>query len=74
MFAGEDRVLIVSQYRYPYNKVLRELPAGKLELKVDPEVLAERMKHFVPKKKALTGYLKRYAALVSSGASGAVLN
>ena len=51
-----------------------DIPAGKLELKVDPEVLAERMKHFVPKKKELTGYLKRYAALVSSGASGAVLN
>ena len=51
-----------------------DIPAGKLELKVEPEVLAERMKHFVPKKKALTGYLKRYAALVSSGASGAVLN
>ena len=51
-----------------------DIPAGKLELKVEPEVLAERMKHFVPKKKELTGYLKRYAALVSSGASGAVLN
>ena len=35
-----------------------DIPAGKLELKVEPEVLAERMKHFVPKKKALTGYLK----------------
>ena len=33
---GEDRVLIVSQYRYPYNKVLRELPAGKLEKGEDP--------------------------------------
>ena len=32
------------------------------------------MKHFVPKKKELSGYLKRYAALVSSGASGAILN
>ena len=38
------------------------------------EELAARMKDFVPKKKALSGYLKRYAALVSSGASGAVLN
>jgi dihydroxy-acid dehydratase len=32
------------------------------------------MKNFVPKKKELSGYLKRYAALVSSGASGAILN
>ena len=27
----ENRVLVVSQYRYPYEKVLREIPAGKLE-------------------------------------------
>ncbi len=45
-----------------------------VELKVDAAVLAERMKNFVPKKKELTGYLKRYAALVSGGASGAILN
>ena len=32
------------------------------------------MRDFVPKKKELSGYLKRYAALVSSGASGAALN
>ena len=70
----QERVIMVRQFRYPMGEVVLELPAGKLELKVDPEVLAERMKHFVPKKKALTGYLKRYAALVSSGASGAVLN
>ena len=36
--------------------------------------LAERMAAFVPKKKELSGYLKRYAALVSSGAKGAILN
>ena len=40
----------------------------------DEAVLNERMKNFVPKKKELSGYLKRYAALVSSGASGAILN
>ena len=28
----------------------------------------------VPKKKELSGYLKRYAQLVSGGASGAILN
>ena len=50
------------------------IPENKLELKVDEAVLAQRMKNFVPKTKVLSGYLKRYAALVSSGASGAILN
>ena len=45
-----------------------------IELKVDADILAERMKNFVPKKKELSGYLKRYAALVSGGATGAILN
>ncbi len=49
------------------------IPENKLELKVDESILAERMKNFVPKKKELSGYLKRYAALVSSGAEGAIL-
>ena len=51
-----------------------DIPANKIELKVDEAVLAQRMMNFVPKKKELSGYLKRYAALVSSGASGAILN
>ena len=51
-----------------------DIPAGKLELKVSEEELAARMKDFTPKKKELSGYLKRYAALVSSGAKGAILN
>ena len=50
------------------------IPENTIELKVDADVLAERMKNFVPKKKELSGYLKRYAALVSGGASGAILN
>ena len=50
-----------------------DIPDNKLELKVDDAVLAERMKNFTPKQKELTGYLKRYAALVSSGAEGAIL-
>ena len=50
------------------------IPENKIELKVDEAVLAERLKNFTPKKKELTGYLKRYAALVSGGASGAILN
>ena len=50
------------------------IPENTIELKVDADVLSERMKNFVPKKKKLTGYLKRYAALVSGGATGAILN
>ena len=50
------------------------IPESTIELKVDADILAERMKNFVPKKKELSGYLKRYAALVSGGASGAILN
>lgn len=50
------------------------IPENRIELKVDETVLEERMKNFVPKKKELSGYLRRYAALVSSGASGAILN
>lgn len=50
------------------------IPENTIELKVDPVELEERMKNFVPKNKELSGYLKRYAALVSGGASGAILN
>ena len=51
-----------------------DIPNNRLELKISDEELAERMANFVPKKKELSGYLKRYAALVSSGAKGAILN
>ena len=51
-----------------------DIPNSKLELKISDEELAERMAAFVPQKKKLSGYLKRYAALVSSGAKGAILN
>ena len=50
------------------------IPENKLELKVSDEEINERMASFVPKTKELSGYLKRYAALVSSGAKGATLN
>ena len=49
------------------------IPENTLELKVDEAILAERMKNFVPKTKELSGYLKRYANMVSSGAEGAIL-
>lgn len=39
---GQQRVLVVSQYRYPYEQVLTELPAGKLEYGEDPAQAAVR--------------------------------
>ena len=44
-----------------------------LNLKVSDEVLAERKKNWTPKKKEVSGYLARYAALVTSADKGAVL-
>ena len=41
------------------------IPENKLELKVSEKEINERMENFVPKTKELSGYLKRYAALVS---------
>ena len=49
------------------------IPENKIELKVEQAEIDRRMKEFVPKTKELSGYLKRYAALVSSGAKGAIL-
>lgn len=39
---GQQRVLVVSQYRYPYEQMLTELPAGKLEYGEDPAQAAVR--------------------------------
>ena len=50
------------------------IPENRIELKVDNAELEERLKNFVPKTKELSGYLRRYAELVSGGASGAILN
>ena len=50
------------------------IPANKLELKVPQEEIDRRMANFVPKTKELSGYLKRYASMVSSGAEGAIVN
>ena len=49
------------------------IPENKIELKIDEAEIAERLKNFTPKTKELTGYLKRYAKLVSGGAYGAIL-
>ncbi len=51
-----------------------DIPNNSIELMVDETVLQERLKNFKPKTKKLSGYLKRYASLVSGGASGAILN
>lgn len=50
------------------------IPEHKLDLEVSNEVLEERRKNWKPRQpKITTGYLARYAKLVSSGTSGAVL-
>ena len=51
-----------------------DIPAGKLELKVSDEVLAERKAKWVcPPPNVTKGYLSRYAKLVSSANKGAVV-
>ena len=39
---GQGNALLVSQFRYPYGEVLREIPAGKLEYGEDPAQAAIR--------------------------------
>ena len=55
------------------DRIRIDIPSHTLELLVDDAELAERRKAFVPMIKELTGYLKRYASLVTSGATGAIL-
>ena len=50
------------------------IPENKIELAVSDELLAKRKTEWKPRKpKVTTGYLARYAALVTSGNRGAVL-
>jgi len=50
------------------------IPENKIELAVSDEVMAERKANWVPRQpKVTTGYLARYASLVTSGNRGAVL-
>ncbi len=51
-----------------------DIPSNSITLNIPQEELDARMAGFTPKQKELSGYLRRYAALVSSGAKGAVLN
>ncbi len=50
-----------------------DIPNYKIQLNIDDAELERRLAEFTPKKKELSGYLKRYASLVTSGAQGAVL-
>ena len=51
-----------------------DIPACKIELQVDEATLAaRRAKWICPEPKIKTGYLARYAKLVTSAARGAVL-
>ena len=50
------------------------IPENRLDLKVGDEVLAERKAKWQPREpKITTGYLARYAAMVTSGNRGAIL-
>ena len=50
------------------------IPEMTLELDVSDEVLAERRKYWTPREpKVTTGYLARYASMVTSGNRGAIL-
>jgi dihydroxy-acid dehydratase len=51
-----------------------DIPNNTITLEVPQEEIDARMKNFVPKTKELSGYLKRYAQLVSSGSTGAIVN
>ena len=51
-----------------------DIPNNTIELKVEQSEIDKRMENFTPKTKELSGYLKRYAKLVSGGAFGAIVN
>lgn len=49
-----------------------DLEKGKLDLLVDEDILQKRKNEVIIRKKILSGYLKKYAKLVSSACDGAV--
>lgn len=56
------------------DEILIDIPNKKIELLVDDAVLAERRKSWKPREPRIkTGYLARYARMVTSGSRGAVL-
>ena len=50
-----------------------DIHANTINMKVSDEELARRRANWTPKTKEVTGYLKRYAALVTSADKGAIL-
>ena len=50
-----------------------DIPARRLEVELSDAELARRKAEWQPPQRALTGWLKRYAAMVTSGSQGAVL-
>ena len=51
------------------------IPEYKIELKVSDEEMAKRRAEMpIKKKEGISGYLKRYAAMVSSADKGAIIN
>ena len=50
-----------------------DINANTINMKVSDEELAKRRANWTPKTKEVTGYLKRYAALVTSADKGAIL-
>ena len=53
--------------------IVIDIPNKRIELKVDEQELAERRKVFVPKEPLITtGYLGRYAKMVTSASTGAI--
>ena len=55
------------------DKIKIDIPAGKLELEVSAKEIAARLKKLKPKDSNPTGYLLRYAHLVTSADKGAVM-
>jgi dihydroxy-acid dehydratase len=53
--------------------VLLDIPARKLEVEISEEEMARRRAEWRAPSRELTGWLKRYAAMVTSGSEGAVL-
>ncbi|MCH3971913.1 MAG: dihydroxy-acid dehydratase [Oscillospiraceae bacterium] len=51
-----------------------DIPANTIQLDVSDKELAARRAQWKPKEQHVTGYLARYAALVTSGSKGAVLS
>lgn len=50
-----------------------DIPNHSINLLIDEDILNERKKHFTPRVNEVSGYLKKYASMVTSANTGAVL-